>query len=185
MKWKKCGQELEIGVKFCPNCGEDCVSQDTGIPVKESVDKTKSAINDFGENMQKKEVEISGKKFNMLEVLTFGSGILAIISCFLPFASVSIFGYSQSVSLMDGGDGIICIALVVVALILSYLHKDIVALGLAGATAVLAVYEIFNAKSVLGGYGNISIGAYLLLLAAIGLVAGIFLVYNNTKKQQN
>ena len=49
---------------------------------------------------------------------------------------------------MDGGDGIICIALVVVALILSYLHKDIVALGLAGATAVLAVYEIFNAKSV-------------------------------------
>ena len=77
----------------------------------------------------------------MLEVLTFGSGILAIISCFLPFASVSIFGYSQSVSLMDGGDGIICIALVVVALILSYLHKDIVALGLAGATAVLAVYE--------------------------------------------
>lgn len=51
--------------------------------------------------------------------------------------------------------------------------------------AVLAVYEIFNAKSVLGGYGNISIGAYLLLLAAIGLVAGIFLVYNNTKKQQN
>lgn len=86
MKCKKCGQELEIGVKFCPNCGEDCVSQDTGIPVKESVDKTKSAINDFGENMQKKEVEISGKKFNMLEVLTFGSGILAIISCFLPFA---------------------------------------------------------------------------------------------------
>ena len=80
MKCKKCGQELEIGVKFCPNCGEDCVSQDTGIPVKESVDKTKSAINDFGENMQKKEVEISGKKFNMLEVLTFGSGILAIIS---------------------------------------------------------------------------------------------------------
>lgn len=62
MKCKKCGQELEIGVKFCPNCGEDCVSQDTGIPVKESVDKTKSAINDFGENMQKKEVEISGKK---------------------------------------------------------------------------------------------------------------------------
>ena len=75
--------------------------------------------------MQKKEVEISGKKFNMLEVLTFGSGILAIISCFLPFASVSIFGYSQSVSLMDGGDG------------------------------------------------------------TIGLVTGIFLVYNNTKKQQN
>ena len=75
--------------------------------------------------MQKKEVEISGKKFNMLEVLTFGSGILAIISCFLPFASVSIFGYSQSVSLMDGGDGIICIALVVVALILSYLQKII------------------------------------------------------------
>ncbi len=34
MKCKKCGQELEIRVKFCPNCGEDCVSQDTGIPVK-------------------------------------------------------------------------------------------------------------------------------------------------------
>nr|WP_270844949.1 hypothetical protein [Thomasclavelia ramosa] len=64
---------------------------------------------------------------------------------------------------MDGGDGIICIALVVVALILSYLHKDIVALGLAGATAVLAVYEIFNAKSVLGGYGNIS--TYTILTA--------------------
>ena len=40
-------------------------------------------------------------------------------------------------------------------------------------------------NQLLGGYGNISIGAYLLLLAAIGLVAGIFLVYNNTKKQQN
>ena len=52
-------------VKFCPNCGEDCVSQDTGIPVKESVDKTKSAINDFGENMQKKEVEnFQGKKIS-------------------------------------------------------------------------------------------------------------------------
>ncbi len=117
--------------------------------------------------MQKKEVEISGKKFNMLEVLTFGSGILAIISCFLPFASVSIFGYSQSVSLMDGGRWyyLHCFSCCCIDFILS--SKDIVALGY-WCNCVLAVYEIVNCvNQYLGGYGNISIGAYLCLLAAM------------------
>ena len=81
MKCKKCGQELEIGVKFCPNCGEDCVSQDTGIPVKSLLIKQKVQLMILGKNMQKKKLKFL-KKFNMLEVLTFGSGILAIISCF-------------------------------------------------------------------------------------------------------
>ena len=72
MKCKKCGQELEIGVKFCPNCGEDCVSQDTGIPVKESVDKTKSSINDFGEICRKKKLKFQGKNSTCSRYLRLG-----------------------------------------------------------------------------------------------------------------
>ena len=56
--------------------------------------------------MKKKEIEVSGKKFNMLEIITFGSTILTVIACFLPFISM---GY-YSVSLMDAGkDAIIFI----------------------------------------------------------------------------
>ncbi|MFQ7174396.1 MAG: hypothetical protein ACLRQF_21560 [Thomasclavelia ramosa] len=54
-----------------------------------------------------KEVEISGKRTCSSTYVWVG--YLGNNFMLLPFASVSIFGYSQSVSLMDGGDGIIAL----------------------------------------------------------------------------
>lgn len=198
MNCKKCGQELDNEARFCPSCGtpvevtvageytDKSTSTTTSINVNEQVEHAKEAIGDFADNMKKKEVEISGKKFNMLEVITFGSGILGIIACFLPFASatVSMWGYSQSksVSLMDGGDGFIFIGLIIATCLFALIRKDLIALITAVIIAIMAFYEYSEANSVIGYGVSFSTGAYLLIVAAIGLLLGTLLVYLNSKK---
>lgn len=72
MKCKKCGQELEIGVKFCPNCGEDCVSQDTGIPIKSLLIKQKVQLMILGKICRKKKLKFQGKNSTCSRYLRLG-----------------------------------------------------------------------------------------------------------------
>lgn len=48
------------------------------------------------------------RKFNAGHFAVMGGSLLCLISVFLPFLSVSLFGYSESMSLFkDGEDGVI------------------------------------------------------------------------------
>ena len=117
------------------------------------------------------------KKNRMWIIL--GGLALAIIACFLPFAKVSVFGYSQTINYIDGGrDGIIVIIAAAVAGVLVFLKKEKFSVIASGIGAIVTIYDIINVAKVAGGssFGgvSISIGAILIL---VGLVVAIVMPF--------
>lgn len=111
--------------------------------------------------------------------ITLGGLALAIIACFLPFAKVSVFGYSQTINYIDGGrDGIIVIIAAAVAGVLVFLKKEKFSVIASGIGAIVTIYDIINVAKVAGGssFGgvSISIGAILIL---VGLVVAIVMPF--------
>ena len=111
--------------------------------------------------------------------IALGGCVLAIISLFLPFATVSaeIFGtsISESVTYIEG-DGAIVFAAIVVAGVLIFLKKDLFALIPIGIGTAISIYSAINVGKAFGDvsslYGDLikvgfGIGFYLLL---VGLV---------------
>ena len=63
------------------------------------------------------------RKFNAGHFAVMGGSLLCLISVFLPFLSVSLFGYSESMSLFkDGEDGVIFLITAIVIIALSMLR---------------------------------------------------------------
>ena len=95
MYCKNCGKEVADGTKFCPDCGQPIENgNSTGQAMNQHLENAQNKLDDIAENMKKKEIEVSGKKFNMLEIITFGSTILTVIACFLPFISMGYYSVS-------------------------------------------------------------------------------------------
>lgn len=180
MYCKNCGKEVADGTKFCPDCGQPIENgNSTGQAMNQHLENAQNKLDGIAENMKKKEIEVSGKKFNMLEIITFGSTILTVIACFLPFISM---GY-YSVSLMDAGkDAIIFIILAGATSVLAYVAQDLAALCAAIVTLVYLIVELSDINSALSGMANLGIGAYLMIVAVAGLIIGTLLVYINNKK---
>ena len=194
MYCKNCGKEVADGTKFCPDCGQPIENgNSTGQAMNQHLENAQNKLDDIEEKQNelqtaeteeekgkmKKEIEVSGKKFNMLEIITFGSTILTVIACFLPFISM---GY-YSVSLMDAGkDAIIFIILAGATSVLAYVAQDLAALCAAIVTLVYLIVELSDINSALSGMANLGIGAYLMIVAVAGLIIGTLLVYINNKK---
>ena len=107
--------------------------------------------------------------------ITLGGLALVIIACFMPFAKVSVFGYSQSINYIDGGrDGIIVIIAAIVAGVLVFLKKEKFSIIPSGIAALVTIYDIINVSKVSGGTSlagvSVSIGAILIL---VGLIVAI------------
>jgi len=111
--------------------------------------------------------------------ISLGGCVLAIISLFLPFATVSaeIFGtsISESVTYIEG-DGAIVFAAIIVAGVLIFLKKDLFSLIPLGIGTAISIYSAINVGKAFGDvsslYGDLikvgfGIGFYLLL---VGLV---------------
>ena len=101
--------------------------------------------------------------------------VLVIISCFLPFAKASLFGYSQSASLIDGGDGWFIIIAIIVSGVLVLLNKGKFALIPTGIALIINIYEMINATSNGMGIVKLSIAPYLIIIGLVVVVASIFI----------
>lgn len=65
------------------------------------------------------------RKFNAGHFAVMGGSLLCLISVFLPFLTVSLFGYSESMSLFkDGEDGVIFLITAIVIIALSMLRVN-------------------------------------------------------------
>lgn len=130
--------------------------------------------------------------------------VLGLLSVFLPFLTVEVFGFSQSVSLWDlakeGGsaDVYLLIGLFVVAIALIVLKKPLGSLIVSVVIMVLLIIEIVGAASkiseAMGGASSMGIdlgdmsqfikpgiGAIFLVVGAIGLL--IAAIINNAKNR--
>lgn len=185
----KCGQELKPDDAFCPNCGTKVTkktnsqTQTFAENAAQMQDQAKNTINDI-KNTTKD--FISHDKTGFLDKFVKQNNVVGIVACFLiiigcllPFASVSMLGYSQSVSLLsDGKDGIIFLVAALVTIALILIKKDLLSLIAGIITGGLGIYEIIYTNSQLGEYSsmvNKGMGYYLLLIGAIVLIASVVL----------
>lgn len=132
------------------------------------------------------------RKFNAGHFAVMGGSLLCLISVFLPFLTVSLFGYSESMSLFkDGEDGVIFLITAIVIIALSMLRVNTLNIILTLIQGIFAIYETMSAKSELSDYGSMvqyGAGFYLLLIggivAFVGAIIGLVL-HINAKKAFN
>ena len=161
---KNCGTPLNDDATFCGKCGTPVGGAPAGrgpIYTSTNADKFKLGV--------------------------FIASALVIISTILPYASVSLFGFSESVSLLKGGDGWFFIAAAAVAIVGAVIGKPILPLVGGVIAALLSLFEIANTKSELGAYSSMvdmGLGFYLNLIASIALAAVGVLLFLDAKKTQ-
>lgn len=177
----KCGQELNENDVFCPNCGEKVekggsTQSNFQDQAKNTFEDIKRTTTDFVQNDRSGFMDKFIKQNNVLGLL---GCVIILLACFLPFASVSAFGYSESVSLMsEGKDGIIFLVLSVVTAVLIFIKQDMAALIGGIITGGLGLYEIINFHAVLGAYSSMvdkGFGYFLLLIGSIVLIASVII----------
>lgn len=106
-----------------------------------------------------------------------GNAIL-ILSLFLPFASVSVWGIKGSVKLFDGGDGWVFLVAALIVTGLLFLKKEVLNIVLASIQFVLVLFEASNGRDVVSGYSSsakFGAGYYLLIFGGIIALAGAIL----------
>lgn len=129
------------------------------------------------------------RKFNAGHFAVMGGSLFCLISVFLPFLTVSLFGYSESMALFkDGEDGVIFLITAIVIFALSMLRVNTLNIILTLIQGIFAVYETMSAKdepSVYGSMVQYGAGFYLLLIggivAFVGAIIGLVLHINAKK----
>ena len=106
------------------------------------------------------------------------AGIVSLISLFLPYATVDLWVYSESLSYVQAGDGPLVMILILIALGAYIMRRSGIGF-IASAIAVLICLVDFMsvANVVQGSYGmaSHSIGAYLSLFGTIVMAAAAFI----------
>lgn len=113
------------------------------------------------------------------------AGLLAVIGAavaavgtFLPFFTVSLLGFSESINYISGGDGIIFIVLSIVTVVLYFVKKAQFTAIPAALSLLLVLFTVINGNSEVKEFGDMvstSIGAYICIIgAAVSTVGGVF-----------
>ena len=128
------------------------------------------------------------KKMSKQRLILIGAALLGAISAFLPWATASALGITQSTSGTSANDGIITLIAFIAAGVLAVLGNreeavtenkfkyGIVAAGAAGAAiAIINLIDINNTPSIMGVGLSVGIGIYLTILAGAALIAVPFI----------
>ena len=163
--------------------------------IKVSLKKQKimevNKVGEFANKVDKKEIEIGGRKFTGLQVILFIASLVGIIACFLPFidAEASVGGYSGSSSTnYISSHGIISIIFIVAVCALTVLVKQLIALIPAAINFLMVLYDCFFSASIHGGSDfasvdvSLKLGGYLILLAAIVILVMAVLQFLKDRK---
>lgn len=131
------------------------------------------------------------------------SAVVAFLSPFMPYISVSIYGMTLSFNFVripsgitegatQWGDGILLIAIAIAAMVVWKLKNKTAMLCIGGAATVFSLFEMGRAKQVrdlvsgiLGGdLIKMGVGYYFCILASIALLASAVLYFKSTKEHQ-
>ncbi len=106
---------------------------------------------------------------NTGKLMVLIGSVVAIVGCFLPFASVSAFGFSTSVSFIEG-DGVFVLIFSIVSIVLAFIKTKFC--WIANVLALLVtIYDSFNIITELS-FGSLAIGAYAIIIASIVSIVG-------------
>lgn len=152
-----CGNQLEENAKFCNKCGSkvDGVNSTSFSAPTGVVQPGKS------------------KSINIFEII---AAILMAVGTFLPCYSISLFGYTESVSYIEG-DGIIVLIAAIVVIILAVFKKEKFAVIPAAVSIICLI--VLGVQIADLGIGNVGFGVYMIW---IGSIAAVVLPFVNLKK---
>lgn len=111
------------------------------------------------------------KQKKIVQLLVIIASVAVIVSCFMPFYTVSLLGFSKSVSYIDG-DGVISVILAIAAIVLALLKLYKITLVPAAINLLMIMYDVSNASSVSEGMGSLAVGAVIAILGSIAVAAG-------------
>ena len=106
------------------------------------------------------------------------AGVVGIISLFLPQA----FGFSQSVSYIQTGNGIVLLILILIAMGAYIVRRGGIGFILSAIAALLTIVDFMSIASVVqDSYGIAShgMGAYLAVIATIAMTVAAFIGANS------
>lgn len=131
------------------------------------------------------------------------SAVVAFLSPFMPYISVSMYGLTLSFNFVripsgitegatQWGDGILLIAIAIAAMVVWKLKNKTAMLCIGGAATVFSLFEMGRAKQsrdliggILGGdWIKMGVGYYFCILASIALLASAILYFKSTKEHQ-
>ncbi|GEM_PF-4415728 len=177
-----CGTDIG-NASFCPNCGMKIIqpSNEDGVSDISVNTNAKTTINE---------------KNNIAKIVAFSSMCLAVLATFLPFFSISVLGYVQTISLWDKNFIVLTIiGMIFLAVELGEVIKNTKNVGrdsiIIGALILLELvfqyaYNRNRLTNIDTGYGSFDashllqpgVGLYLLAISGIGLiVAGILYLH--------
>lgn len=146
---QNCNAQLPNDATFCANCGAPVQQQ----APQYSTPFTPAAI---------------GKKMSIYDILVIAALALMVIGTLLPCYTIKLFGYSTSVSYIQG-DGIFIIIAAVASFVLYYRLKDKAMAISSGIAAIILLLYTFNASDV--GIGSFGIGFYIMWIGTIASIA--------------
>ena len=131
------------------------------------------------------------------------SAVVAFLSPFMPYISVSMYGLTLSFNFVripsgitegatQWGDGILLISIAIAAMVVWKLKNKTAMLCIGGAATVFSLFEMGRAKQsrdliggILGGdLIKMGVGYYFCILASIALLASAILYFKSTKEHQ-
>ena len=110
-------------------------------------------------------------------IMALISTIITLIATFLPYAKVSLFGFSQSITYASTEDGKILLVLLIAAGVIYYLKRDGIGFLVSVAVLLVIIIDFIGMNDTVSesyGMAQPAIGCYLLILGGIAMVAAPF-----------
>lgn len=189
---KYCGAQLKDNSKFCASCGakleSDSSSARTVRPNTTYANAAHSNPNHSNTNhsntaipnsaipnsaVPNATVPLDKKKrtFNIGNFVIWAGCVITFISLFLPFASASFLGFSQSVSLFDTEDGIFFIVTIVATALLNFTRLNLLP-TIGSAVMVFFLCLEVNSLNDAGSLVNYGPGRVFLIIGTILMIGG-------------
>lgn len=179
----KCGSQLEEGTKVCNACGTQITNDNANSQGTANFNQAGGAQPSQnaagGYQYSGPGVPIkTGVGFSPFDLIVLLGSVVMIIACFLPYASVTVLDYTESVSLFDGKDGYIFTGVAVLVIVFTLIKKWAPQFSLSIVGAALTFYEISDTSEKLDGLEDMidhGLGFYLLIISAVLMVGGTLL----------
>lgn len=149
----KCGVQIEENEQVCQNCKESIVNEEV----------------DCVENVVTENVNVPvAAKGKLYDILLLAAAALMALGTLLPCYTISMFGFSESFSYIEG-DGIFVIIAAVIIAVLYFLKKDKFAYIPAAVAGIVLIVFSVNASDV--GMGSFGIGFFAMWIGTIAAIA--------------
>lgn len=174
---KYCGAQLKDNSKFCASCGaklgSDSASAKAPQPNAAYANTTHSNAQHSNPTVSTPTIPPTKRKrtFNIGNFVIWAGCVVAFISLFLPFASASFLGFSQSVSLFDTEDGIFFIVTIVATALLNFTRLNLLP-TISSAIMVFFLFLEVNSINDAGSLVNYGPGRVFLIIGTLLMIGG-------------